>query len=653
MLLQLKQEGFGRTVEFAISELTEYFKKMNSELIIEMTESENALRVGCSDELSRFLIPVEDMEADDSIYIDVKLGKGIITGSNQRSVLIAVYRYLKELGCRFIRPGKDNEIVPQCDIMKQTVYVKEKASYRHREVCIEGATSYEHVSDMIDWIPKISMNGYYMQFKKPYGFFRKWYGHEDNPYMEDENITVEQLDKISAKLEDEIAKRNLLYYAVGHSWNSEPLGIEASYWEKEPEPPEHIRKYLAMIDGKRDWFGGVPMNTNLCYSNPEVQELMTNDAVAYCKEHPAVKYLVFWLADNFGNSCQCEECQKETFADLYLQLINRLDEKLTQEGLDTKIVFSLKPNTPLKERVKNKDRVTMMFCPIFRNRSETYPDEITEDYLVELPVFDANDRNLNKFFKPTERYVSLLKKWKDIYDGDSVIYDYFLIWDHYYDPGYTMFAKTIATDIKNLKVMGLNGINSCQVQRLFFPTALPMIAMSETLWNRDVDFEIVKNKYLTDAFGEDGSKLGEIMGRISQKRITDFVTTSDCCNWSLMMNKETAIAIQMSKDAIEELSPIIERNLHNPAHPDAIKRSWDYFQYYPEFATLYVNTWYSAYVEGDFEKAKENHGKLEDFVSRTEPILHRVFDGFVFRDRWSCLYSARIGHPTVPVMKEE
>ncbi|MBE7042384.1 MAG: DUF4838 domain-containing protein [Ruminococcaceae bacterium] len=627
---------------------------MDSELETELTDSDDSLVVGCCENFDSLLIPVEDQKTDDSIYIDVKNGKGIITGSNPRSVLIAVYRYLKELGCRFIRPGKDNEVIPSCKVMEKSVFVKEKASYRHREVCIEGAVSYEHVSEMIDWIPKISMNGYYMQFKKPYGFFRKWYQHEDNPYMEDENITVEELDTITKKLEEQIAERDLLYYAVGHSWNSEPLGIEASYWEQEPEPPERIRKYLAMIDGKRGWYGGVPMNTNLCYSNDEVQELMTNDALNYCKEHPAVKYLVFWLADNFGNACQCEECQKGTFTDFYIQLVNKLDEKLTAAGLDTKIVFSLKPNTPVKERVKNKDRVTMMFCPIFRDRSETYPGEITEDYLVELPEFDGNGgKDLMRYFKPTERYVSLLKKWKDLYDGDSVIYDYFLIWDHYYDPGYTMFANTIATDIKNLKGMGLNGINSCQVQRLFFPTALPMISMAETLWNRDIDFEDIKNHYLTDAFGEDGPKLGEIMGRISQKKITDFITTADCCNWAMIMGEEITRMIQSSKESIKELDAIIEKNLRNLSHPDAVKQSWEYFSYYPEYARRYVDTWYSAYAEGDFEKTKENYAKLRDYIDKTESVLHRVLDGFVLRDRLSCLYSERIGHPVVPKTKKD
>ena len=45
--------------------------------------------------------------------IDVKNGAGVITGANNRAVLIAVYRFLRELGCRWLRPGAENEVIPK------------------------------------------------------------------------------------------------------------------------------------------------------------------------------------------------------------------------------------------------------------------------------------------------------------------------------------------------------------------------------------------------------------------------------------------------------------------------------------------------------------------------------------------------------------
>ena len=38
--------------------------------------------------------------------IDVKNMAGTITGSNARAVLIACYRFLREIGFAFVKPGK-------------------------------------------------------------------------------------------------------------------------------------------------------------------------------------------------------------------------------------------------------------------------------------------------------------------------------------------------------------------------------------------------------------------------------------------------------------------------------------------------------------------------------------------------------------------
>jgi len=109
---------------------------------------------------------ISDPELDDAIHIDIKDCSGIISGTNARSVLIGVYRYLKELGFAFLRPGKDGEYYPDKFRFKD-VNLTEKSSYRHRSVCIEGSVSQENLMDMIDWIPKASMNGYFMQFQIP------------------------------------------------------------------------------------------------------------------------------------------------------------------------------------------------------------------------------------------------------------------------------------------------------------------------------------------------------------------------------------------------------------------------------------------------------------------------------------------------------
>ena len=638
MICKIKRLGTDRTTVFASNELAFYINKMNpsTEVLVEESfqEEENCIVIGCNPRFDCLLPDVADKTLDDAIYIDVKNGAGVITGTNERSVLIAVYRYLKELGCKFIRPGRDNEVIPQVDPSEQHVFVKEAASYRHREVCIEGACSYEHVSDMIDWIPKIAMNGYYMQFVKPYGFFRVWYSHDANPYMPDESKSDEELAEIVAKLEAEIAERGLQYSSVGHSWSCECLGVDGSYWKKEAPPAPEIRKYLAMCNGERDWYGGVPVNTNLCYSNPEVQHRMTDYMVQYVQDHPALTNLVFWLADDEGNYCQCDECKKGTFVDFYVQMINMLDEKLTARNLDTKIVFLLTHNIPTLEKINNKDRVIMMLAPIFRDFSETYPAAVDSEYDFELPTFTESDSAiLGEFFKSMKNNIALLRKWQRVFGGDIEVYDYLLIWFHFMDPGYMFCAETTAEDMKNLRSAGINGISSCQGQRVFFPTALPMVTMAETLWNREKDYETIRDTYLTEAFGKDGNKVGELLAAIGKPEITRIMTSADALNWEKTKGEKIINLISESFAPIDELEALIQENVQDPTLPDAVRQSWKYLEYYPEYARLYMNIWIASFGEADIEKARQLAVKFVDYVNRNEHYLHRVLDGCLFRRR--------------------
>src|SRR5262245_31684353 len=96
---------------------------------------------------------VSNPDLDDAIHIEFDGAAGIVAGSNPRSVLLAAYCFLTELGCRWVRPGPDGEVIPAVDLATARVRVSEAAAYRHRGICIEGAVSYEHIRDLIAWMP--------------------------------------------------------------------------------------------------------------------------------------------------------------------------------------------------------------------------------------------------------------------------------------------------------------------------------------------------------------------------------------------------------------------------------------------------------------------------------------------------------------------
>src|SRR4029453_14284547 len=171
---------------------------------------------------------------DDAISIATEAANGIICGTNPRSVLLAVYRYLHLLGCRWVRPGVDGEYIPAVKLAHTKVHMAEKPSYRHRGICIEGAVSYEHVRDLIDWMPKVGLNAYFFQFRGGFTFFVWWYSHMGHPTRQTHGFTVDQARTLVRQVAAEAKKRDLVYHAVGHGWTCEPFGIRGLGWESPP-----------------------------------------------------------------------------------------------------------------------------------------------------------------------------------------------------------------------------------------------------------------------------------------------------------------------------------------------------------------------------------------------------------------------------------
>ena len=147
--------------------------------------------------------------------------------------------------------------------------------------------------------------------------------------------------------------------------------------------------YLAEVNGKRALWEGIPLNTNLCYSQPEVRKLIVNEVVAYLQEHPEVDFLHLWLADESNNNCECDDCQRALPSDFYLQILNELDEALTREKLNNKIVFLVyfdllwPPRDSLKKRGALRDDV----CPITRTYQHPYPATMPA---LPLPPYNRN-----------------------------------------------------------------------------------------------------------------------------------------------------------------------------------------------------------------------------------------------------------------------
>ena len=619
--------GSNETVSFAAQELARYLEIIGGVKPQVTTGAEapaaDALTVGVFVDFPkgfREWPSVPDARWDDAIVIDIKGGRGIIAGSTPHSVLIAVYRTLREYGCRWVRPGAGGEYLPKCDIGTKDVQVTETASYRHRGLCIEGAVSYEHVRDIIDWSPKVGLNSYFTQFREAYTFFERWYAHRSNPLKTGRAFPIEEARKFKQDLSKEISKRGLVFHDVGHGWTCEPLGISGLGWEYEPpEIEESQKQYLALVNGKRELWGGVPLNTNLCYSNPVVRQMMEDDIVDYATQHPEVDVIHFWLADGTNNQCECDECAKMLPSDWFLLMLNELDEKLTKEGLPTRIVFLAYVDLlwpPEKQTLKNRDRFILMFAPITRSYSKPFA---TDAQIPEIPPFK---RNHLEFPSDVGANLAFLKAWQKVFPGDGFDFDYHFMWDHYKDPGYVMAGDILQKDMRNLKDIGLNGMISCQGQRVFLPTGLPMLEMAETLWNRDADPKAMETDYFAAAFGPEGELAAAYL-----HKLTDLCDPSYIRYEKPQVSDEAAARFVKAAEAIKEFHPVIKRNLHLADPCQA--RSWHYLEAHGKIWTKLAEA-FRQHALGHNAKAKAAWQTAKVTAQEMEDDLQTVLDIYEF-----------------------
>ena len=205
---------------------------------------------------------------------------------------------------------------------------------------------------MIDWLPKVGMNGYYTQFFTPRIFFKRWYKHAcyefTNPYLAPEPLEVEDVEGFTRMYEREIFKRGLYYIKVGHGWTCDPFGTTSLGWESVPEDsiPKELTKYFAQVDGKRQiintpMYHNVPMITQLCYGNPEVRKIIVDAVIDYAKQNPNVDNIGFAMADASNKYCECELCCDLRPADFNVMILNEIDRRMKEEGLPTRVEFCM------------------------------------------------------------------------------------------------------------------------------------------------------------------------------------------------------------------------------------------------------------------------------------------------------------------------
>ena len=507
-------------VRFAASEMRRCLMRMTGENVrlihsdrYEFDEPGRIL-IGTRDRFAGVLkasrCPAQDL--DDEILITQVNGNTVVTGSNPRSVLFAVYDLLEQLGARWVGPGHLAEILPNSDCSELFgVEVSERASYRHRGVCIEGAPSLEHALGMVDWMAKRKMNTFFLQFKTSIYFWKNFYSREYNPdFGQAEEVDEEMSLELDREVIDAARLRGFNLHRVGHGWTSESIGHRGlGWWQTDRKPDESTRELLAEVRGRREFFGGTPINTELCYSNPMAFRGLVGEIVDYARDHPEVDCLHFWLSDATNNFCECESCRKRTPSDWYARLIKAVRREIRRENLKTRLVFLCYTNTltPPRSESMPSGGLVFMFAPISRCYSHSLTDPSCRG------IGKSGGWPLNSVRPPrtNAEYLEILESWSEAFRGDSFVFDYYLWQPYLRNLNPVGFARLINSDIASYEELGLGGLVSCQALRSFYPIGLPMAAMAETLWNREAEVSDIVEEQISLCFPSHGEEVKEYL----------------------------------------------------------------------------------------------------------------------------------------------
>ena len=627
-MFKIKKVRINTVLDFAAEELKKYLRMMMPECgdveISYEPDATEGFRLGL---LEDFGLPFEGQDAvlDDVIHVETDEKGGILAGSNPRSVLFSVYRFLRENGCRWLYPGVDGDYVPMKDI--EPVSYHKLADHRFRGHCNEGAESQQCMLETIDFYAKQELNIYMMEFRIPFSYYDHYYNHRfNNINRVPEPVSTMQVLQWKRQCETEIAKRGLQFHDMGHGWTADPYGMDTSnrkLWKNGTlKLTDECRKYIALRNGERELYRSDPQWTNPCMSQPIVRSIMADAVVEYAKKHSNVDYLHVWLADGTRNHCECEECSKMRPSDWYMMIMNEIDEKLDAAGLDTRIVFIAYVDTlwgPEKIAIKNPKRFSLLYAPITRSYCESF----REDSVLPEPL--PYERNAWQTPSSAEENQALLNQWFELWKGDNFAYEYHF-WRHQVrDPGGLYIAKRIYEDIRALKYMNLRGIVEDGSQRSFFPNGFAIYVYAETLMNRDCDFEAVKEDYFSHIYGPDWKKAVSLLSRISAAFDYEYTSGKKSVDPEISNFYNPAMAPQLAK--IKELAAeeraLVAKHMVMPTRPQTV--SWRLLGYHATYIGLFADL-LIAKASGDNFLAKELHDRFREEFGKFEVEIERYYD---------------------------
>ena len=631
-MLTIKKITSDSTVDFAAEELKKYLRMMMPEggdikISFDPT-AKDGFRLGLMQDFGLDVSDAEDTTLDDILYIDCDTEGGIIAGDNPRSVLLAVYEYLRQNGCRWLMPTPDGEYIPMKDI--KPVNYRHKPSCRFRGWCNEGAEYQQNMLEAIDFAPKVGLNVFMLEFRIPTSYYNRYYKHEQNEKNRPaEPVSEQQIFQWKRQCEAEIAKRGLQFHDVGHGWTADSFGIDSSKRYNPEDPTQNSRaltkeqiECLALVDGVRELFNDTPNYTQCCMGPEKNRRRMVECVADYAEKHGNADYLHVALGDSVNRHCECDVCKEKTPSDWYVMLLNEIDEELTKRGIGTRIVFAFYVDTiwaPETESIKNSDRFTILFAPISRKYTESPPAVLGD--IETLPYVR------NKLTMPSsiEENLTYFRKWRDRFDGTALAYEYHF-WRHqYYDVSGIEMAKRVNLDVKAYKLHGMNGVIEDGSQRAFFPSGLAFYSYARTLFDTSLSYEEIAEDYLYHLYGEEWKEFYSYLEKIRVAFDFPYVEGERAIDErrTAYYDPERAKSLEAIKDILAEGKELIKSHYNSTARVRTV--AVRLLEFHAEYLALIIDAFVKKAL-GEDEEAKVLFKVAADEAGKREREFEPFYD---------------------------
>lgn len=380
-----------------------------------------------------------------------------LAGRTDRATLYAVYHFLRSLGCRWVMPGHDGEVIPRRErlslphgrIIQAPDFTVRGFMCSHADFLPDGGWIPSDMDALLDWALRHRFNALW------------WGGGATEPFGAHRGYSHDQTTTHSY-----------------HAW------VPLKLFERRPE-------WFPLVDGKREPLHSSGRPNQLCLSNRHMRQYIARRMISYFESHPQTRVIALNAEDEPACWCECDACKA----------LDRVPVDWSKNG---------------RECFPLTDRVVDFVNDIAARVARKFPDRLIEMYAygstTEPPVAARCHPNVlvkycmwpicgrHGVFYPTcernRKFVARIKAWRDRC-SHLAIYNY---GDYNYPEAPACSYTVTATQFAALRRLGVEHVlgetDNSVAQSIAWYTVF-----GEVLWDTHTDPQRVIADFCTAAYG--------------------------------------------------------------------------------------------------------------------------------------------------------